>query len=245
MMKLSKEVLAKIVDLAKSDEEKGGVILSDGSFIEIENQSQNKYYGFVFDLSVVEKKIKAIVHTHGYSSAEPSIHDILSCVKSGFPWMIVGFYGDEIKWIDHTMDISHITDPLLDRPFVYGHLDCYTIVRDWYKKYGLSLNDYQRNGLFWRDVESEYNPYVEFFEQEGFFELDDNAKIMPNDLILMSIGSKRQDCANHAGVYVGDNKIIHHIFNSLSRYDIYTHGSPWHLRTIMRLRHKEYKSFIC
>lgn len=68
--------------------------------------------------------------------------------------------------------------------------------------------------------------------EEGFFQIKDEPK--RGDIILMNIKSK---VPNHAGVYLGDGQMLHHMMNRLSCTVPY--GGMWSERTCMIVRHRD------
>jgi len=120
--------------------------------------------------------------------------------------------------------------PLIGRSFVYGVLDCYTLVLDYYQReLGITLPYYVRDDAYgwW---ERGQNLYAERFAEAGFMAVNTP---QPGDVILMQVQS---DVANHAAVYLGDGVILHHLVKQLSRRDQY--GGYWQKHTAHILRHR-------
>lgn len=104
----------------------------------------------------------------------------------------------------------------LGRPFVFGVTDCYTLVRDFYKnEFGIELTNYARYDGWWNDG---LNLYVDNIRKEGFFLLQQGEELRYGDVILMCLSSP---VPSHAAIYVGNNKVLHHVQNRLSRVDDY------------------------
>lgn len=104
---------------------------------------------------------------------------------------------------------------LIGRPWEYGRFDCYAIVRDWFAERGIALNDYPREGFWWERGE---NWFLDNFEKEGFVEVDPS-ELTDGCVIIMQLGAS---VPNHVAVYVGDNFILHHLFDRLSMREIYS-----------------------
>jgi cell wall-associated NlpC family hydrolase len=68
-------------------------------------------------------------------------------------------------------------------------------------------NNMQREWEWWNQGP---NLYVENANNYGFFEVND---IKKHDLLVMSLGSP---VPNHGAVYLGDNKLIHHVAGRFS-----------------------------
>ena len=244
MIKINDLAMKAILELAKSEREEGGIINRNGDFIKCTNLSPRPFDSFEFNLAEAGEEAFAIVHTHGPSSSQPTPHDRLSCFDSGLPWLVIGNYGESQSWISPKEDLSNLSMSLLDRPFVFEVMDCYHILKDYYKKLDVDLPCRPRSGRFWEDEESEYNPYIDEPQDHGFFMVDDQAILLPHDMLVMSIKSKRNGCGNHVGVYLGEGKMIHHPYNSLSCVSPYAKNTGWGKWTMVAFRHKNYKDFL-
>lgn len=101
------------------------------------------------------------------------------------------------------------------RPFLHGDTDCYGLIRDYYRQeHGLTLRNYARPTDWWA---FKLDLYMQNFEEEGFEAIQiPLSKLRVSDLLLMAIRSEQ---ANHAAVYIGEGKILHHLPNRLSKVD--------------------------
>lgn len=120
--------------------------------------------------------------------------------------------------------------------FVHGKTDCYGLIRRVYSElFGIELTNYARPDNWW-DYEDLISMYTDNFEREGFRYVDSDLihQWEVGDLVLMAIGSEKP-C--HAGIYIGNNKILHHFYNRKSSIDTYCH--LWKNRTTGVIRHKE------
>lgn len=121
---------------------------------------------------------------------------------------------------------------LLGRPFSHGSNDCYGLVRDFYKDvFNIGLTNYARPDEWW---DRGMNLYVEYAEREGFRSVD--VGMEPGDVILMAI---RSSVANHAGVYVGGNRFVHHFWGNLSVEEMFR--GMWKNRQVAVYRHPKVK----
>jgi cell wall-associated NlpC family hydrolase len=95
------------------------------------------------------------------------------------------------------------------RPFIHGMFDCYTLVRDYYKrKFNIFLpTNIQRDWEWWNKGE---NLYLENAKNCLFEEVED---IKKHDVLLMKINSP---VPNHAAIYLGEGKILHHMAGRFS-----------------------------
>lgn len=170
-------------------------------------------------------EIVAVLHSHCNLPPIPSQADRVSCEQVGLPFFIVGI--PTLAWGE--LYPSGYVAPLVGREWSHGVLDCYSIIRDWYKQErGVELPDFERHDDWWNRGE---NLYVENFEKAGFREISVN-DLSAGDVILMQIGSP---VANHGAVYIGDGLILHHVQNRLSTRDVY--GGYWLKNTVRVLRY--------
>ena len=96
-----------------------------------------------------------------------------------------------------------------NRPFLHGLFDCYTLIRDYYKRnFDVYLpTNIQRNWEWWAQGE---NLYVDNAKDYSFEEVSD---IQKHDVLIMKIGSSMP---NHGAIYLGEGKILHHLAGRFS-----------------------------
>lgn len=85
--------------------------------------------------------------------------------------------------------------PLLERPFVLGHYDCWGLVMSYFRQtHGIELHDYRVDYPWW---EKEYpdNFYQDCWYECGFREFDGPPQ--PGDMVIMQV---QADKWNHAGI---------------------------------------------
>jgi len=168
-------------------------------------------------------EIVGVVHSHPYVSPEPSQADLVACEATGLEWHIVNVPTG--NW--HSFKPTGYVAPLVGRVFSHGVLDCYAIIRDWYKQErGIELQQFERHDGWW---EAGQNLYVDNFAQAGWERCED---LHEGAMLLMQIGSP---VPNHAAVFIGDNMILHHVQNRLSSRDVY--GGYWRKVTTHILRY--------
>lgn len=183
------------------------------------------------DFAEAEDKgtILAVVHSHPKISPNPSQADLVGVEKTQLPWIIV-------NWPTGAYTItepSGYVAPLEGREFSHGILDCYTIVRDYYKlELGITLKDYDRPDKWWLKG---MDLYRDNFADTDFIEVKDGS-LKLHDFLLIQIASP---VANHGAIYLGDSKnmILHHVANTVSGRS--TYGGYWRKATRAVLRHKE------
>lgn len=118
---------------------------------------------------------------------------------------------------------------LLGLEFVHGKRDCYEIVRDFYRdNFVIYLKSYARPHHWW---EHGLDLYQANYAAEGFSVVDSPEV---GDVILMAVNST---VPNHAAVYLGNNRILHHYMNRRSEDVMYK--GLWKNTTCVVLRHKD------
>lgn len=174
-----------------------------------------------------EESVVGIYHSHTDELAEPSPADLTSCELTGLPWHIVSWPGQDYRMVEP----SGYQAPYLDRPYVHGVHDCYSIVRDWYlREFGLELTNYTRPDFWWET--DGHNLYLANFSNEGFRRLPDGTPHERGDVFLIQLHSKT---ANHAMVCLGDGTALHHAMGRLSKIEPF--GGIWDKHCVAHLRH--------
>ena len=179
--------------------------------------------------------LAAFVHSHPDAGATASDGDRVNCEESGVPWYIISVVKDSdqdaptVRGIERIEPAGYVA-PLVGRAFQFGTLDCFTLIRDWYaRERGIRLPEFDYRDDFWKRGEE---PYLTNFEKAGFYAVADATQA--GDLLLMQV---RSNVANHAGIYLADehNRFLHHLYNQLSRRDVY--GGYWREVTRKVLRY--------
>lgn len=181
--------------------------------------------------------ILAVFHSHVHGrSALPSMPDRYACEQTGVPYWIYAVDKDE--WFRHAPE--GWVAPLVGREFCYGVLDCYTLIRDWYRYtreqdplapgLGIHLIDLVRPD--YRDLKSG-DVYSDLYHSAGFVQVP-KATMRQHDLAVMSW---REMGAHHGAIYIGDGMLLHHLEGTLSCRIPYR--DVWRERTIYVLRHTE------
>lgn len=217
-----------------------GLIFKTGygyQVLECENLSHIPEQSFLIDpllYAVHADHIAAVYHSHPNRSPEPSESDIASAERCNVPFIIVGYPSEEL----HTYTPKGILPaPYEGRAFVYGVMDCLSLVSDYYRhELGIAINDGDRKQWQWWLDASHQHAFVNGFKAQGFEVVTD---LKPNDLVIMTTGGG--PCPNHAAIYMGDSRILHHPSPSApSRLEMY--GQYWRQNTHCYLRHINEKS---
>jgi len=154
-------------------------------------------------------EVVGVFHSHCNVGPEPSEADLVSCEASGLEWHIVGIPTG--RW--HSFRPSGYQAPLVGRQFQHGVLDCYALIRDWYRQErGIELLDFDRTDGWWHKGQ---NLYLDNFGRAGFVETDD---LHSGAVLLMQV---QAPVPNHAAIYLGDDTILHHMHGRLSSRDVF------------------------
>lgn len=211
----------------------GLVIIEKGKevFVPCKNVSEidDQFEIDVHDYAEAEDRgdIVRIFHSHVYIGSRPSEADKVSCEASGLPWSIISVPNGD--WTD--FEPSGYRAPLVGRTWSHGVLDCYSLIRDYYKEVlNIEIPDFDRKFEWWLKGD---NLYLENFEKAGFYEVSQK-DIKNHDVVLMQIKSP---VINHGGIYQDGEKLLHHLYKRLSGTEIY--GGYYLKHTAKVLRHKE------
>lgn len=125
--------------------------------------------------------------------------------------------------------------PYTGIPYKEGRDDCYGLLRKYYRQeYDLRLRNYARPGDF---AYSGLDLLQKYFQDEGFRITNVSTHRMDlGDVILMQVGN-RCPSVNHVGIYVGAQKVLHHLVDDVSR--ITELDVRWRRRIMTILRHPE------
>ena len=105
---------------------------------------------------------------------------------------------------------------LVGRQWLYGKFDCYSIIKDYYELLGIIIPDFERpkNLITTESIFMEEAPRNNF----QLVDFDDRTK---NDMLIMRLGTNNP---MHGAIFLGDNKILHQKYKSLScieNYNVY------------------------
>lgn len=182
---------------------------------------------------IAAEQLLALVHSHPDGPEGPSALDQRQQTAMSIPWGICAcnaevasepyFWGDDLP-----------VPELLGRMFRHGPSgtdargDCGALVRDWYRlERGLLLPDCPRDDDWWN---AGGNLYLEHYSRAGFAHASmDQPEV--GDVALMQI---RATVPNHAGIYVGDGMVMHHLTRRLSRIEPI---GPWLKHVTAWMRH--------
>lgn len=189
------------------------------------------------DWALAERRgdIIAVIHSHPNVSAHPSDADRVQCEDSGLPWYIIAVHqdGEEVKAVDVSLTKPcGYKAPLVGRAFHHGVLDCFSLIKDYYEQeLRITIPNFNREDDWWLHGQ---NLYMENFKKAGFEVAA--GSVQKHDVILMQI---RAPVPNHAGIYLGNTDVLHHMFGRLSSRDVF--GGYLREATRLILRHRSLK----
>jgi proteasome lid subunit RPN8/RPN11 len=171
-------------------------------------------------------RIVKIVHSHVNKPPAPTMPDRIGCEAHGLPWLIVSWpSGEFFEFVPDGYEA-----PYVGRQFVWGMTDCFTLLRDYYRReLGILISDF---GGYTEESAINDGLYESRFAAAGFREVFD---LQPHDVLLMNIPTAGAQ-AQHAAVYLGDGVMLHHLQGRLSQRQPY--GGLWAQITRKILRHE-------
>lgn len=171
-------------------------------------------------------EIVEIFHSHCYGSPQPSEADKVACEATNLPWSIVSVPNGQ--WV--RFEPNGYKAPLIGREWAHGLLDCYSLIRDFYRdQLSIFIPDFDREFEWWLKGQ---NLYLENFRIAGFKEVP-LAEVKPNDVLLMQVCSP---VINHGAIYLGNDKMLHHLHRRLSCRDVW--GGYYRKHTVKVVRHE-------
>lgn len=223
-------MIEKIINHADScgEAECCGFVIDNKTYMPCKNISPTPTEAFEIspdDWIKAEEKgeITAVVHSHPDGLPILSEADQIHQQQTAVDWWLV---------CDNQIHKFRFIKPLLGREFEHGKTDCLSIVRDAYMLAGINLPDYEREDDWWHNGQ---NLYLDLLPQNGF-ERVDAEDMQEGDVILVCLGS---ETPNHAAIYAGNQHILHHCPDRLSKRDLY--GGFWRNYTHSIWRHNQWR----
>ena len=251
MARLGKQIESAIKQFAEQDypNESCGVITKVGKklvAVRCDNVADQPEHRFVIATEEYRQHLDngdvyGIWHSHVNESSAPSTTDIAACNATGVDWFIIAIHSNDdglfiFSEIEHVAP-QDIEEGYLERPYIYGVKDCFTLTRDYYQKEFSITIDFRAEGypelLDWE--QQGINMLVNSYKEAGFVSLI-NEEAVDGDLFLIKISPTVTD---HIAVYIGDDRILHHCMGRLSRTDVYG-GGFYQKHTTHHLRHQSF-----
>jgi len=202
------------------------ICLEGDKIIHFTNIADDPEHHFKVDSKEFYKhEIDTLIHSHTYRYGEtiptpdgswldprtPSKDDMKLQMALDIPFIIIATDGDECS---EPLEFPDLDAPLLGIQYVNGAYDCWSLIRRFHKQeMGVTIPDYPREYGWWlKNYEGdERNIYMDNYLDKGFEDvsIDD---LQYGDLLMFTL----KGVVSHGGVYVGDDKFIHHLNNRLS-----------------------------
>ena len=166
-----------------------------------------------FDYAAAEDTgtILAIVHSNPQTPAVASEADKMACEQFGLPWHIVSLLDE--SWC--SVKPCGYEAPLVGREWTWGVSDCWTLVRDYYRReMGIKLRDWHRPES--SEAFRQLPLFERCFGETGFVDTG-SKEPEKGDAMLMSLDGSPG--LNHVAVYIGEGKMLHQLQGRLSSRD--------------------------
>lgn len=211
---------------AGTEEERCGIV-TNGQFVPVANAAADKDLHFEMrgdevNQAIIDNALEGIIHSHPGGPWYPSLQDMRGQQATAVPWAIM-VPGDETSalachWGTPRPPLFDDAGQHIQREFLPGVCDCYTLLQDWEALQGRSLPDSPRAWKWWDDTDTNGSLYLDNFEKQGFRQITQDRERMrieaqPGDFYLMCIGAR---VPNHAGVCLGEGLLLDHMLGKLS-----------------------------
>lgn len=219
----------------------------DSKYVSLKNVHEEPLHDFRIsneDYLKYTDDIECVMHSHthdsrnSYSGRHCSSIDMKQQVVTAVPWGIVNlrmgnyeshwFWGDQLPVQDY-----------IGRPFHYGAYDCYSLIRDFYRQeYNILLPLAPRDWNFWQKGKNLFGRYLEPKFKSGEFSIVGSWKeLQRGDCLLFKLDISK--VWNHSGIYIGGNKIMHHMDGKLSKRSLLNNQLPY---IDIMIRHRDVKN---
>ena len=229
-----------------------GIVIDDGAghveYVPLENVHPEPTRAFEISAADADQwrgQMRAVIHSHvlgvddfdpqdGPLAAGPSAADMEQQAQMQLPWGLVTVIDrsshGSVLWFGDEVAAMPGYPPVLERPFIHGIYDCYSLIRDSYRfdpfgfvrehfgRPSILLPDFPRDFAWWHDRDDDGGPrvprnlYVDNFTAAGFHPIDRD-ELRAGDVILAQV---RAEVVNHGGVYLGNGTWAHHLRGRLS-----------------------------
>jgi len=184
----------------------------------------------------LESNASALVHSHVNGLASPTEQDMRQQEAMQIPWGIVVL--DAQKTVTE-QGVPHVTDwvwfgdqlpiqPYEGRVHIVNVQDCWSLVRDWYRKErGVTLPIFPREPKWYLKHTDLITPAR--IAEAGLIVVE-TTELQIGDILAMQLG---QNTINHLALYLGNELILHHVAGYLSRVEPVYRWLPF-MRKVLR-----------
>lgn len=219
-----------------------GAIIN-GAFVPLRNAAADPTKTFAFlpeDLDYLQRaRPSAVAFSRTDGQITPHESDMRLQQLLGVPFALIPANGvsdfDVVAWGD-ALPIA----PLEGRRFIYGVHDCFNLVRDTLRSgiEGMAANGFYEWSFapvalpqvaYEENWEGRHDHYSANLQRAGFYRIK-REQVRVGDCFLMSLASNK---LNHAGIVVGEDRILHHKPGRLSAAEpmgLYYRGADLWLR---------------
>lgn len=210
--------------LMHPSEEVCGVLyeIPDGiAVMHLPNISSEKQHSFLispYDYLQIEKsgrKIIAVYHSHVNNNCFSEEFDIKASKSHNLPYILYCIRTNSFKICYPADKIESRYHKYLGRKFSLGTNDCFTLIKDFYdKELGINILHTSYNNLWYHENP---NRIQEEGIKQGFQFLSPETKKQLHDILLFQ--DKSYLYPRHFGIYLGNNKFLHHPIDCPSLID--------------------------
>jgi hypothetical protein len=144
-------------------------------------------------------------------------------------WIMLKFAKQQEEISQRITEQYKQNPPYTGRPFIHTTWDCFTLLKDYFSgEFGVSMPPVSYYDEWWKKGD---DFYMELSGVAGFYPV---TKLEKYDVIAMRLNSY---VFNHSAIYLGDNKILHHVGGKFSCIETLR---PAYLKSIFGyFRHKD------
>lgn len=199
-------------------------VYDDGSWLQLDNVAADPLGAFELTQSdaakLDAKRPLVLLHSHPNGSAEPSDRDTETQIASGYTWGVVAVSGNELG-VHHVAEPEFFgplrpRPPLLNRSYLWGVRDCWTLCEDYYHEQGIPfaiIPRVRQPGPAHPHPRGR-DPFRYWPPRLGFKPVPREQR-KPGDLALMFF---RSPVLNHCAIYLGEATYLHQLENRTSEH---------------------------
>ena len=227
-MKLSKKIQQQLLQYSEQQKpnEACGLLIQKGrsiQFLPCENTEVEPTKTFQispddFIKASEQGELLAVFHSHPDGEPFLSSADRFYQIQTQLTWVLA---------VSGSLKVFPCVPRLRGREFEYGVNDCAVLVRDAFTLSGIEIEDHPRTTM---DADHTSDALRQHMLNVGFKVVDDNSQIQAGDVILTSIKGNAQ----HLALYLGNEQMLHHAYNTLSRREPFSEHWKFQLHSVMR-----------
>jgi proteasome lid subunit RPN8/RPN11 len=225
--------------LSKPNEEVCGfIIANNNSFLIYKGTNINNNKSKFFTISPKDYlcanhlgSIIGVYHSHTINgSTDFSDLDKQNAKKHKLLYILYTIKNNKLLIYDYNADNKF--DTYLNKEFVFGKQDCYSLIQEYYRKeLNIQLPDIDRN-IYWYQT----NKYKIKDEYTNFFStiFVEKQDLKQNDILIFKYDKDIEP--HHLGIYIGNNSFLHHPRNKYSTIELYSNIYIKRTEKILRLK---------